>query len=153
MKNFKYLTLFLTMIVAIGCNRNQTSKKETSTTITQNQLDDFEKLLTADGYFWQSKNSRACTVEVLFRKDKTATVLAENNQTYIKGNWTFDKAANKLQIAWEGSDQVLTEVTSINPEGTEISFTKDVYFVCGNNLKRLNLLDKRFDEKLETNEE
>ncbi|AWV98780.1 hypothetical protein DJ013_11580 [Arcticibacterium luteifluviistationis] len=138
------------MIVAIGCNSNQTSKKETSTAITQEQLDNFEKLLTADGYFWQSKNSRACAVEILFRKDKTATVLAENNQTYIRGNWTFDKSMNKLQIAWEGSDQVFTEVATVNAEGTEISFTKDVYFVCGNNLKRLNLLDKRFEEKVES---
>lgn len=139
----------MTTMVALACNSSTSNKEQTQREVTQEQIDTLESQLTAEGYFWQSKNSRACNVEILFRKDGSATVLAENNQTYIKGNWTFNKTTNKLQIAWEGSDQVLTELTSINAEGTEISFTKDVYFVCGNNLKRLNLLDKRFDERVE----
>ena len=149
MKNFKYFTILLTIIVAFGCNSNTTGDKQISTPVTQEQLDNIEKQLTADGYFWQSQNSLPCRAEILFRKDGTATALGQGNKIYVKGNWTFDKASNILQIAWENSDQLLTEVASVNAEGTEISFTKHVYFVCGTNLKRLNLLDTRFEERKE----
>jgi hypothetical protein len=149
MKNFKFFTIFLTTIVAFGCNSNTTSEKQTSSNVTQEQLDNLDKQLSADGYFWKIENSGVCSAEILFRKDGTATALTEENQTYVKGNWTFDKSTNKLQIAWENADQVLTKVASINAERTEISFTNHLYFVCGTDLKRLNLLDKRFDERQE----
>jgi hypothetical protein len=150
MNNFKFFTILFTSIIVFSCNDDKTSDKKTFVKITQEQLDTVEKQLTTNGYFWQSKNSLACRVEILFREDGTATALGQDNKTYVKGNWTFDKSTNKLQIAWENADQVLTEVVSINAEGTEISFSNHVYFVCGTKLKRLNLLDKRFDERLES---
>lgn len=149
MKNFKFFAILSTIIVAFGCNNNKTSNKQTSAAMSQEQLDNLENQLTADGYFWQSENSGVCSAEVLFRKDGTATALDHEDRTYIRGNWTFDKSTNKLQIAWENAEQVLTGVASVNAEGTAISFTNHIYFVCGTNLTRMNLLDKRFEEKLE----
>jgi hypothetical protein len=147
MKNFKFFAILLTMIVAFGCNNAETSDEQTSAAMSQEQIDTIEKLLTTDGYFWQSENSGVCSAEILFRKDGTSTALGHEDQTYVKGNWTFDKSANKLQIAWENLEQVLTAVVSVNDEGSEISFTNHIYFVCGTHLSRMSLLDKRFEEK------
>ena len=77
-------------------------------------------------FYWQSENSGVCSAEVLFRKDGTATALGHEYSTYVNGNWTFDKSANKLQIAWENLEQVLTAVIFGNDEGLEISFTNHI---------------------------
>jgi hypothetical protein len=148
MKNFKLFAILLTMLVTFSCN-SETNNNKTSSTISQEQLDNIEAQLTADGYFWQSEKSGVCSAEILFRKDGTATALDHEDRTYIKGNWTFDKSMNKLQIAWEKSEQVLTSAVSVNDEGSEISFTNHIYFVCGTHLSRMSLLDKRFEEKEE----
>jgi hypothetical protein len=149
MKNFKFFAILLTLIVGFGCNNTETSDMQTAATISQEQLDTIENQLTVDGYFWQSENSGVCSAEILFRKDGTATALGHEDQTYVRGNWSFNKSTNKLQIAWENAEQVLTAVVSVNSEASEISFTNHVFFVCGTNLKRLNLLDTRFEEKVE----
>ena len=146
MKILKSLAIFLSMTVALSCT-NQTRDNQTTSAITQEQLDNLENQLTADNYFWQSENTGVCSAEILFRKDGTATALDHEDRTYIRGNWTFEKSTNKLQIAWEKSEQVLTSAVFVNDEGSEIAFTNHVYFVCGTHLSRMNLLDRRFEEK------
>ncbi len=126
MKNFKFFAILLTLIVSFGCNNTETSDLQTAATVSQEQLDTIESLLTADDFFWQSENSGVCSAEVLFRKDGTATALGHEYSTYVNGNWTFDKSANKLQIAWENLEQVLTAVIFGNDEGLEISFTNHI---------------------------
>jgi hypothetical protein len=111
-------------------------------------VDNFESKVTEPVFFWQSEK-RNITTEFLFRKDGTVTALWHSlvANEFEEGKWSFDKSSHNLQIAWRGTEQVSTEVKSVESDWSEISFSKDVYRFANTELRRMKLLDARFNRK------
>ncbi|THU39438.1 hypothetical protein FAM09_13110 [Niastella caeni] len=111
---------------------------------TNRSLGDFERQLTADGYFWQSGED-ANTAEFLFRKDGTAVIIYGTYRITECGKWFYDQSKNQLQVAWAESPQTVVQFNSNEPDWSKITFSTPIYNRGTAELVRLKLLDDRFN--------
>jgi len=155
--------LFIT-IAANACNNSRpTDNRKPTSEATDNSkpadnpgisnasnenVDNCESKVTEPGIFWQSEAGNF-TTEFLFKKDGTVKVLNYGvaGEEFELGKWSYDASNHNLQIAWKKSEQVSSEVKSIESDGNRIYFSKDVYRFSNNELRRMKLMDTRFNRK------
>ena len=146
MKNFLFFPTLLFVMLIYACNGKDNKNSNNSSTDGKNSKDkfqDFEKQLTADSIFWQSKYAHS--VDFLFKKNGTAISLFNGSEKWT-GKWSFNKSTHTLEVAWTGNNQYSAKVDNWEVDWSKIYISGELREYGTDVLKKMTLLDNRFEQ-------
>ena len=104
--------------------------------------------LTDESYFWQSTAGYVhAFCEWRFNKDGTLVLLHGADRTLVRGAWEIEGEAAKLTIAVGNGPAWTGTIEEVSEDGATLDFDNGpLSHECdGSGLKRMRLLDKRFE--------
>lgn len=146
MKYFRFVSMLLLMMFSYACNNGKDNQNPgnsgTDRKESKDKFEDFEKQLTADSIFWQSKYAHS--IDFIFKKDGTAISLMNGSEKWT-GKWYFDKSTHTLEVAWTDNNQYSAKVENIEFDWSKIYISGQLREYGTDVLKKMKLLDNRFD--------